>query len=147
MHFPLDLTPDDNGTILVTCPQLPEVITFGETSVEALHHGREAVEEALGARIARWQPFDMPDAATLRPAVADGRAVRLSLLADAKATLFVACRDAGITRAELARRMNAHREQVDRLFRFDHASRVDQIEAAFNAIGRPVQIALDTEAA
>ncbi|HEY0439110.1 MAG TPA: hypothetical protein VGD36_03480 [Xanthobacteraceae bacterium] len=52
----------------------------------------------------------------------------------------MALRDAGITKAELARRLKWNRESVDRLFRLDHASRLDQIEAAFKALGRKVDI-------
>jgi antitoxin HicB len=53
MLFPLDLERDDNGTFLVTCPILPEVTTFGEDRIAALHRGAEAVEEAIAARVAR----------------------------------------------------------------------------------------------
>jgi antitoxin HicB len=52
----------------------------------------------------------------------------------------MAMRDAGVTRAELARRLGWHREQVDRLFRLDHASRIDRIEAAFEKLDRNVDI-------
>ncbi len=31
------LRPDDNGTILVICPDLPEVTTFGEDETDAVH--------------------------------------------------------------------------------------------------------------
>jgi antitoxin HicB len=44
------LTPDDNGTLLVTCPDLPEVTTFGSNKAEALRHARDAIEEAIAAR-------------------------------------------------------------------------------------------------
>ena len=52
MQFPLVLTPDDNGTLTVTCPLLPEVTSFGEDHDDALTHGRDAVEEAITARMA-----------------------------------------------------------------------------------------------
>ncbi|HJU18433.1 MAG TPA: type II toxin-antitoxin system HicB family antitoxin [Stellaceae bacterium] len=44
------LEPDDNGTLLVTCPDLPEVTTFGENVEDAMRHAIEAIEEALAAR-------------------------------------------------------------------------------------------------
>jgi antitoxin HicB len=52
----------------------------------------------------------------------------------------LACREVGVTRAELARRLGWHREQVDRLFRFDHKSRPDQIEQAMKAVGKVMNI-------
>ena len=49
--------------------------------------------------------------------------------------LYMICSRRGVSRAELARRLEWHREQVDRLFRLDHKSRLDQMEAAFEALG------------
>jgi len=36
--------------------------------------------------------------------------------------------------------MHVHREQVDRLFRLDHNSRLDQMENAFRAIDVPLRV-------
>ena len=138
--FPLDFVSDDNGTLLVTCPALPEVTTFGTDPIDALHRGAEAVEEALAARISRWEDVPIPGGRSLASAFEKMQAARISLLAEMKLDLYLACREAGVTRAELARRLGWHREQVDRLFRFDHASRVDQIEAALRAVGQQMDV-------
>lgn len=50
--YPVLLTPDDNGTLLVTCPDLPEVTSFGSDKADALRHARDAIEEAIAARVA-----------------------------------------------------------------------------------------------
>ena len=42
--------PDDNGTILVTCPELPELTTYGTDLDDALVHGVRAITEARAAR-------------------------------------------------------------------------------------------------
>jgi hypothetical protein len=42
-----------------------------------------------------------------------------------KVSLYRSLREAGLTRAELMRRLGWNRESVDRLFRLDHASRLD----------------------
>ncbi len=62
--------------------------------------------------------------------------MRLPLAASMKVLLFLVCRGRGVTRAELARRLGRHREQVDRLFR------IDQLEAAFKAAGEPFEQAI-----
>lgn len=131
--YPLRFEDDDNGTILVTCPVLPEVTTFGENIVDAIKRGRDAVEEALAARMAGWE--DVPV-----PVSNDPQGVPLPLLTRLKLELYLACRNAGVSRADLVRRLGWHREQVDRLFRLDHASRVDQIEAAMDAVGQTVEV-------
>ena len=41
------------------------------------------------------------------------------------------------------RRLGWNRESVDRLFRLDHASRLDQIEAAFTALGKSVALEVE----
>lgn len=134
--YPVELTPDDNGTLLATCPLLPEVTTFGADRTDALRHAAEAIEEAVAARLSRWEDIPVADPAE----VTEG--VRLPLSASMKVLLFLVCRGQGVTRAELARRLGWHREQVDRLFRIDHNSRIDQLEAAFNAAGEPFEQAI-----
>jgi antitoxin HicB len=138
LGYPIALTPDDNGTWLVTCPALPEVTTFGETRKEIQHAAVAAIEEALSARIARGE--DLPEPVVRPPGA--GQFVKLPATTVLKVLLASTLRKSGITRAELARRLDWHREQVDRLFRIDHASRLDQIEAAFNALDRDLDFNL-----
>jgi predicted RNase H-like HicB family nuclease len=48
--FNVDLAPDDAGTFLVSCRELPEVMTFGRDEEEALEMARCAIMKALSAR-------------------------------------------------------------------------------------------------
>ena len=59
LAYPIKLEPDDNGTLLVTCPALPEVTTFGEDQADAIEHARDA-EEAIAARMADGQEVPEP---------------------------------------------------------------------------------------
>ena len=137
LRYPVKLEADDNGTVLATCPSLPEVTTFGKDDADALVHAVDAIEEALAARIADGE--DIPPG----PERPRGRSVALSLMTSLKASLYRALRESGITRAELMRRLGWNRESVDRLFRLDHASRLDQIEAAFKALGKSVVLEVE----
>lgn len=136
--YRVELAPDDNGTWLVTCPRLPIVATFGESREDALRHAADAIETALASMIDDGDPIPAPDVDDLLDA--DELTVRLPALAALKLQLVWALRDAGITRAELARRLDWNRESVDRLFRLDHRSRLEQIEAAFAALGRRLDV-------
>lgn len=137
-HYPIELTPDDDGTFLVTSRRLPEVTTFGADREQALSAAARAVEEALAARIARGD--DVPAWSSYGRVGSD--VVVLPTLTALKVSLHRVLLQRGCTRAELARRLGWHREQVDRLFRLGHASRLDQIDAAFQALGcPPVEIA------
>ena len=140
--YPIHLTPDDNDTFLITSPVFPEVTTFAETREEAVARARDALEEAIGARMSAGEGIPAPFPPDLVQTMdrADAAAVKLPALTSLKAGLYEAMRVAGVTRAELARRLNWNRESVDRLFRLNHHSRLDQIEAAFNAIGEEVSV-------
>lgn len=132
----VELTPDDNDTVLVTAPALPELATFGEDREAALSAAALAVEEALSARIADGRELPAP-ASVVR---AGKDYVFLSALTAIKASLYRTLAQQGLNRAELCRRLGWHREQVDRLFRLDHASRLDQLEAAFAALGHRIDL-------
>lgn len=136
LGYPIMLTPDDNGTLLVTCPDLPEVTTFGEDEADALRHAKDAIEEALAARIADGR--DIP-----KPRMRGKVLAQLPTQTALKVSLYRTLQDQKITRAELSRRLHWRREQVDRLFRLGHATRLDQFDAAFRALGREVRLSID----
>jgi antitoxin HicB len=133
LGYRIELIADDNGTLLVTCPQLPIVATFGETEDDAMHHAVDAIETALASMIDDGEDIPKPDR---RP----GTVVRLRLMTALKVQLYWALGQSGMTRAELARRLKWNRESVDRLFRLDHRSRLEQIEAAFAALGQDIEV-------
>lgn len=129
-----NLSPDSNGTVLVTFPDVPEAITFGEDEENALRRGAEALEAALSMYMDRGLAVPKPAQRT-----AIGPIIGLPALSDAKVCLYMAMRKAGITKAELARRLGWRKSQVGRLLDLDHDSRMDQIEAAFRALGKRIE--------
>lgn len=140
MFYRIELTPDDNNTFLVTFPDLPEVTSFGADEAQCLAMGAKAVNEALAARLASLA--DIP-----KPVDSDGLAVPVDPLLTAKIQLLWAMQAAGKSRADLMRDMGVHRPQVDRLFNPHHASRLDQLEAAFRALGKHMEITVKPLAA
>jgi len=66
--------------------------------------------------------------------------VRLPAMVDAKAELYTAFRKSGMTKAELSRRTGIKEANIHRLFRIEHASRLDQLQAAFQALGLELTI-------
>lgn len=128
--YPVILTPDD-GTVLVTFADVPEAITFGADENEALLNAIDALETGLSFYVDARKPLPVAS----RPA-AGQKTVRPSALASAKLGVYQAMADQGIKKAELARRLGWHMPQVDRLFDLRHASKLDQIEAAANVLGK-----------
>ena len=60
LGYRIELKPDDNGTVLVTCADLPEVTTFAASEAEAPLRAKDAIEEALASRIADLEPIPRP---------------------------------------------------------------------------------------
>ena len=82
----------------MTCPALPDVTTFGEDEAEAINHARDAIEEAIAARMADGREVPEPRG---RRGVS-----RLAYANTAKVELYRLLKRENITRAELMRRLN-----------------------------------------
>lgn len=137
LRYPVKLTPDDNGTILVTAPDLPEVSTFGEDANDALLRAADAIATALQGRITARGKIPAPSAARR-----GHHLVGLAALVAAKLELYRAMIETKTRKADLARKLGVFAPQVDRLLDLNHKSQLDQIEAAAKAIGRELHIKL-----
>ena len=95
---------DDDGTLLATCPDFPELTTFGTDREDALAQAADALEEAIAARIHDGRDIPSPS---------QGRQVAvLPTLTAVKVMLYQGMREQGIGKAELARRLGWHLPQV-----------------------------------
>ncbi len=129
---------DDEGTVLVKSPDFPELITFGEDRSDALAYAIGAFSEAIGARIAHHEPIPEPS----RGKASDPRVTLPSNIA-LKARLYQSLLDSGIKKAELARRLNLHRQEIDRLFDINHVTNINKIEAAFAVLGKSLRFEVE----
>lgn len=150
MDYRIKLKLDDNGTYLVSVPDFPEVHTFGDTEEEALAHAVDAIETALVARMDSRQDIVLPSKAK-RPAGRMGalrgeRIVTLPTLSVSKIALYRAMKAEKVTQAELARRLKWHPPQVARLLDLRHASRHDQLDAAFRKLGKRLTVSVQDAA-
>ncbi|WP_419191442.1 hypothetical protein [Achromobacter spanius] len=48
----------------------------------------------------------------------------------------------GVRKAEMARRLGVHMPQVDRLLNLRHSSRIEQVEAALEKLGRRLDVSI-----
>src|SRR5258708_2493468 len=135
-RYPVKMLPDDNGTILVTFPDVPEAITFGENEEDALTRAAEALEAALSIYIDKNVEIPKPSRPNTKRTVVIG----IPALTDAKISLYTAMRRASVTRAELARQLGLQKSQIGRLLDLNHESRLDQIERALRALGKRLEI-------
>jgi antitoxin HicB len=135
LRYPVILNRDTNGTIRVEFPDVPEANTFGEDAGEALMQAVDALESALSIYVEDRRDIPKPS-----PVKARGKSVILPALTEAKLALYSTMRANRVGKAELARRLNCHLPQVDRLLDLLHASRLDQLEAAFRVLGKRLDV-------
>ena len=114
-------------------------VTQAENREEVLAQAADLLETMVANYMAEGWDLPAPSAPGGRPLV------RLAPLVAAKAEVYRAMRAAGISKAELARRIGISPQQTQRLFDVRRASRLDQIDAALAALGR--RLVVMTEAA
>jgi len=129
--YPVTLEQDGNST-LVTFPDIPEAITFGEDEGAALIQAQDALETALEMYVEARRPLPVASKGDLR--------VAPTLLVQAKLRLYEAMLAQGIRKSDLARKLGWHMPQVDRVLNLDHVSKMPQIEQAASALGVRMEI-------
>lgn len=139
LNYPVNLELAEEGGYVVSFPDVPEAHTQGDDKDEALLRAVDALETALS--------FYTGDGTDLPKASKPGRGqrtVRPSAQACLALAIYQAMRDDGVRKSELARRLGWHMPQVDRVLDLNHASRLDQAEAALAALGRDLSVQIET---
>jgi antitoxin HicB len=136
MRYPVTTEQDTNGTVLVSFIDMPAHSVGGDEQA-ALLHAIAALETAVASYIERRMPVP-----TASPMQNGQHSVALPAQAAAKVLLHNEMINQGIRKAELARRLNIHMPQVDRLLNIRHASRIDALENAFRVLGKGLAFSL-----
>lgn len=136
MDYPVTLEHDDNNAYLVSFVDFPEAHTFGTTKADALARGADALATVIDAYIKDRRDIPTPSAVTRYH-------VTMPALVETKVYLYKAMRAARVTKSELARRLDVHLPQIDRLLEMTHGSKLQQIEAAFSALGKRLVVGVE----
>jgi antitoxin HicB len=139
MRYPVNLSKDTDGSILVTFPDFPEAITYGDDNDDALSRAEDALETAIIARIEDWE--DIPEPSKGK------HYVYLNATAAVKIMLYMAIKKEKIKKAELGRRVHWKRQQVDRVFNIKHATRIDALEEVATALNRRIEVTVRKDVA
>ena len=133
--WPAELARYDDGSILVTFPDVPEALTEGETETEAMVQAQDCLVAALAGYIGARRAIP-------RPSPARGRTtVPLPALIAAKIALYGAMRAQGVGNTALAARLGLSEGAVRRLIDLDHRSHIGQVEAALQTLGQRLLVA------
>ncbi|MGE0210886.1 MAG: type II toxin-antitoxin system HicB family antitoxin [Parvibaculaceae bacterium] len=135
ISYRVHLTPDDNDTLLVTSPDFPELVSFGDDRDDALANALGAFEEAIEARMSEREDIPTPSAGR-------GDRVALPVQSALKVLLYQQMLRQDVRKAELARRMGLHKQEVDRILTLNHATSLTKLERAFAALGKQVDVSI-----
>ena len=140
--YPADVERDEAGYFLVTFPNFPEAGTDGETLEEALAEAADCLAEAVAGRIARSE--NIPKASRKQKGQ---YLIAIPAQIAAKAALYLAMKETGIDKSNLARRLGCDVKEVRRLLDPKQPSEIQRIEEALAAIGQELVIGVQTSAA
>jgi antitoxin HicB len=139
--YPVLFTPEKRGFV-ITAPDIPEVVTEGDSIREATDYAIDAIETVLAEYMRRRMPIPKPKPRRGKHI----RWIELPLLTQAKLSLYTVMLDTGVRKAELARRLWISRPQVERLLDLSHRSRLDQIEQAFRVLKKRLELSVESAA-
>lgn len=129
LAYPVALR-EHQDTILVSFPDVPEALTEGETTTEALEEAGDCLVAALGGYVQGDRGVPEPSPPHGAPVV------ELSPIITAKIALYKAMRDQRVDRAALAEQLGVAENTINRLLDLDHRSHIDQIADALGALGK-----------
>jgi antitoxin HicB len=133
--------PGDRRGIVVSFPDVPEAITQGDDAADA----RVMAEEALGLALLSYPARGLP----LPKAKARGRGlVPVAVAPDvaAKLAMLEAFAEAGIGKAELARRLGKDEKEVRRILDPRHPTKLPALAEALRALGKRLVVAVEAAA-
>lgn len=137
LTYPITLAHDSNQTYLIGFPDFPEANAVGENVEEALIQAYDALETALDIYFDARRPIPLPSMPGQGQAT-----VTLSALSTAKVLIWNEMLAQKMRKADLARMLDVHTPQIDRLFDLRHSSKIAFVEQAARALGKSLAISL-----
>jgi antitoxin HicB len=137
-EYAVRLTPADEGGFVVSCRDLPPLVTQGDDLQRALSEATDAMDEVFAAYMQNGLPLPAPTKARKGEHLVSPPAETV-----AKAALHVAMNEAGLTKVQLAQRMGVDEKEVRRLLDPHYGSKLPRIAEAIAVLGRRLVIGLE----
>ena len=136
--YAVKLTRDrKDGGYVVSCRDIPEAITQGESVADALSEAEGALQAAIEGRIEDGMEIPVPSRAKRGE-----RMVSTPITTALKAAVYLAMREQQVSKSELARRMDLDEKEARRMLDPRHPTRVPTLERALAVLGRRAEIAV-----
>ena len=137
-QYSVKLTPSEDGGYVVTCRDLPQLITQGEDERDALEQAADAMDEVFATYMIDGIEFPEPSKAKRREHLVAPSAETM-----AKAALYIAMRQAGISKMQLAKQLGVDEKEVRRLLDPHYGSKLPRIAQAISLLGQRLVIDLE----
>ncbi len=141
LAYPAALTLQNDGSYVVSFPDIPEALTDGETKKEALAEAVDCLIAALGGYINDHRDIPRPS----QPGPAQAMLI-IPPLPSAKLSLYQALQESGITRVALGKRLGVSEGSVRRLLDLDHRSHIGQVDAALSLLEKQIVVEIQDAA-
>jgi antitoxin HicB len=136
--YPIKLTRDrKDGGYVVSCRDIPEAITQGDTIEQALAEAEGALQAAIEGRMEDGLDIPTPS----RPKHGERR-VAAPITTALKAAVYISMREQGISKSELARRMRVHEKEARRMLDPHQQTKVPTLERALAVLGLRAAVAV-----
>ncbi|TES71454.1 type II toxin-antitoxin system HicB family antitoxin [Burkholderia cepacia] len=136
LRYPALIEPDEDG-FMVSFRDIPEALTGGKTVEEAREMAADALLTSMDFYFEDKRPVPSPSKLKKGEEL-----VALPASVSAKVLLLNEMLAQGVTPSELARRMGTRPQDVNRIMDLGHTTKIDTIAAAFEAIGRKLELTI-----
>lgn len=136
-EYPIAFEKERNGSFVVTCRDLPEVVSQGKDADDASLAAEGALQAAIEYRILEGLEIPKPTNAKRSE-----RLVSLPPETAAKAALYLVMEEQGISKVELARQLRIHEKEVRRMLDPGHSTKIPRIAEVLRHLGRNLRVEL-----
>lgn len=136
MQYPANFLPDTGGFV-VTFRDIPEAITQGDNEADAMDMAKDVLISSMDFYFDDKRSVPLPSAP-----LPGERMIALPLSVSAKVLLLNEMIAQKVGPSELARRMGTSPQSINRLIELGHATKIDKVEEAMEALGRHLELAV-----
>ena len=139
--YPARFERADKPGVVITFRDVPEAITQGNGAKDVLWQAADCLEEAIAGRIADGR--EIPKASR---AARCERLIPVPAPMAAKAAIYLAMREAGMTNVQLARKLGCAEKEVRRLLDPRRPTKLPRIKQAPDVLGKRLVVSVEEAA-
>ena len=133
IKFNYQIQKDDNGTLLILFPDIPEAVAVAEQTDDIQTQALQGLLCALDGYIDDRRFIPIPD-------LSNDNAIEIPALETSKILLHNEMLLQGVRKSEMARRLNVYPPQIDRLLNLHYKTKMDFVEKAAAALGKRISV-------